>query len=421
MLKEASMLEDERPRLRLLLDHFALIEDVRERWRVGPSAAGGFASGGLRHDRHLRRFRRDRRVGEDDLPFLRRFLPFYHGIPGARWLRILMNRMDRDLFSDCFQSWAAALRPDAPALVAIDGKTSRGSHDRGNGRAAPHLVSAFATREKLVLAQEAVGAASCERETIPLLLERLAAKGRLTGALVSIDAIACNAKTAQAIVDAGADYLLAVKADQPGLMARSSASSTIPARPPSSPRPKRTRAMAASRNAPPASPPASTGSTASALSRRVPLPRPCRHRTIENMGKGQANQCGALLRHVATNAAARTRRGRAQPLDRREQLALGARRHLPPARRKIRNPETDPQTWPSSDTSHSICSEPSTTNEASSFAETRLRETNLYGFNPRQTLLNPDSEPCRAHQGWKEAAALRRCARAPPTGCNISR
>jgi predicted transposase YbfD/YdcC len=117
-----------------------------------------------------------------------------------------------------FQSSAATLRPDAPALVAIDGKTSRGSHDRTNGRAALHLVSAFATREKLVLAQEAVAEGAFEQTTIPLLLERLAAKGQLDGALVSIDALACQAGTAQAIRDAGADYLLAVKANQPGLM-----------------------------------------------------------------------------------------------------------------------------------------------------------------------------------------------------------
>ncbi len=117
-----------------------------------------------------------------------------------------------------FQSWAAELRPDAPALVAIDGKSSRGSRDATHARAALHLVSAFATREKLVLAQEAVAEGASEQTTIPLLLEKLAAKGQLQGALVSIDAVACNAGTAQAILDAGADYLLAVKANQAGLM-----------------------------------------------------------------------------------------------------------------------------------------------------------------------------------------------------------
>lgn len=209
----------EKPRLRLLLDHFALIEDDREPWRVAHPlpevlllvVCGTIAAGDDFED--------IADWGEDNLALLRRFLPFYHGVPGARWLRMLMNRIEPGLFAECFQSWAAALRPDAPQLVAIDGKTSRGSHDRGKGRAALHLVSAFATRERLVIGQEAVAQGSCEQDTIPLLLERLAAARALDGALVTIDAIACNAKVARAVVDAGADYLIAVKANQPGLFA----------------------------------------------------------------------------------------------------------------------------------------------------------------------------------------------------------
>lgn len=209
----------EKPRLRLLLDHFALIEDDRETWRVAHPlpevlllvVCGTIAGGDDFED--------IADWGEDNLAFLRRFLPYHHGVPGARWLSMLMNRIDPGLFADCFQSWAASLRPDAPELVAIDGKTSRGSHDRDRGRAALHLVSAFATRERLVIGQEAVGRGSCEQDTIPLLLARLATAGSLDGALVTIDAIACNSKVAKAVVDAGADYLIAVKANQPGLFA----------------------------------------------------------------------------------------------------------------------------------------------------------------------------------------------------------
>jgi predicted transposase YbfD/YdcC len=208
----------EKPQLRLLLDHFALLEDDREPWRVAHPlpevlflvVCGTIAAGDDFDDIVD--------WGEDNLAFLRRFLPYHHGVPGARWLRMLMNRLDPGLFAACFQAWAAAIRPDAPDLVAIDGKTSRGSHDRGKGRAALHLVSAFATRERLVIGQEAVAQGSCEQETIPLLLERLATAGSLDGALVTIDAIACNPKVAAAVVDAGADYLIAVKANQPGLM-----------------------------------------------------------------------------------------------------------------------------------------------------------------------------------------------------------
>ena len=218
------MLEtDDKPRLRLLLDHFARIEDEREPWRVAHPlpevlllvVCGTIAAGDDFED--------IADWGEDNLAFLRRFLPYHHGLPGARWLRMLLNRLDPGLFSACFRSWAAAVRPDAPELVAIDGKTSRGSHDRGKGRAALHLISAFATHERLVIGQEAVAQGSCEQETIPLLLERLAATGRLDGALVTIDAIACNAKVAAAVMDAGADYLIAVKANQPTLRAEDEA------------------------------------------------------------------------------------------------------------------------------------------------------------------------------------------------------
>ena len=86
-----------------------------------------------------------------------------------------------------------------------------------NGKAPLHLVSAFATTSRLVLGQEAVEDKSNEITAIPVLLERLAEGGGLKGALVTIDAIACNGATAAAVRQAGADYLLAVKANQPTL------------------------------------------------------------------------------------------------------------------------------------------------------------------------------------------------------------
>jgi predicted transposase YbfD/YdcC len=208
----------EKPRLRSLLDHFALIEDSREAWRVAHPLPEVLLLVVCASIASCDDFDDIAAWGETHLPFLRRYLPYHHWIPCARWLNILMNRIDPDLFSDCFMSWARGLRPDAPDLVAIDGKTSRRSHDRSAGREALHLVSAFATREKLVLGQEAVAERSNEIVAIPALLERLAAAGALKGALVSIDAIACNPDIAQDILDAGADYLLAVKANQPSLL-----------------------------------------------------------------------------------------------------------------------------------------------------------------------------------------------------------
>lgn len=207
-----------KPGLRSLLEHFSEIDDPREAWRVAHPLAEVLLLVVCATIASCDDFDDIAAWGENHLPFLRRFLPYHHGIPGARWLNILMNRIDPDLFSECFMSWASELRPDAPSLVAIDGKTSRRSHDRAAGKAALHLVSAFATHEKLVLGQEAVDTKSNEVTAIPALLERLAASGALTGALVTIDAIACNPAIAQAIVDHGADYLLAVKANQPSLL-----------------------------------------------------------------------------------------------------------------------------------------------------------------------------------------------------------
>lgn len=209
----------EKSRLAALLEHFAEIKDPRDPWRVAHPlpevlllAVCGTIADCDDYD-HIATW------GEAHLAFLRRFLPYHHGVPGGRWLTILMNRIDPTLFSACFTAWVRETWPDRPDFVAIDGKTSRRSHDRSAGTAPLHLVSAFATTSRLVLGQEAVDAKSNETTAIPPLLERLAADGGLQGALVSIDAIACNATIATAITAAGADYLLAVKANQPTLRA----------------------------------------------------------------------------------------------------------------------------------------------------------------------------------------------------------
>ena len=131
----------------------------------------------------------------------------------------MMNRIDPDLFAACFMDWVRACWPEPFEAIAIDGKTVRRSHDRARGRAALHLVSAFATNSRLVLGQEAVDDKTSETTAIPVLLEKLAAGRSLEGAVVSIDAIACNPQIAQSIRAVGADYLLAAKGNQPTLQA----------------------------------------------------------------------------------------------------------------------------------------------------------------------------------------------------------
>jgi len=209
----------EKSRLAALLEHFSAIEDPREPWRVAhplPEVLLLVVCGTIAdcddYD-HIAAW------GETHLAFLRELLPYHHGVPGGRWLTLLMNRIEPALFSACFTDWVRATWSDRPELVAIDGKTSRRSHDRAAGKAPLHLVSAFATTARLVLGQEAVADSSNETTAIPVLLERLAADGGLKGATVTIDAIACNPTIATAIRHAGADYLLAVKANQPTLRA----------------------------------------------------------------------------------------------------------------------------------------------------------------------------------------------------------
>jgi len=204
-----------KPRLRVLLDHLAAIKDTRQSWKVAYPlrevlflvVCGTIASGDDYDDIVD--------WGEAHLHFLRGFSEFHFGIPCADWLRTVMNRIDPDLFAACFSSWVAECWPDRPDLVAIDGKTSRRSHNRKTGQKALHLVSAFATTSRLVLGQEATDEKSNEITAIPALIARI----DLEGALVSIDAMGCNPDIAHTIVDAKADYLLAVKDNQPTLHA----------------------------------------------------------------------------------------------------------------------------------------------------------------------------------------------------------
>ena len=122
----------------------------------------------------------------------------------------MISALDPELFKAAFVAWVEGLRDAEPDIVAIDGKTSRRSHDRAKGRAPLHLVSARASRQRLVPGQEATAEKSNEITAIPLLLERLA----LTGALVTLDAVGATPKIARTVLARGADDLLALKTSQ---------------------------------------------------------------------------------------------------------------------------------------------------------------------------------------------------------------
>jgi predicted transposase YbfD/YdcC len=209
----------EKSRLSALLEHLGEIDDPREPWRVAHPLTEVLLLAVCGTICDCDDYDLIAAWGERHLDFLRRYLPYDHGVPGGRWLTILMNRIDPGLFSAAFSAWVRETWPERLDLVAIDGKTSRRSHDRSHGAAPLHLVSAFATTERLVLGQEAVADKSSETTAIPVLLERLGRNDGLKGAMVSIDAIATNGAIAKAIGEQGADYLLAVKANQPTLRA----------------------------------------------------------------------------------------------------------------------------------------------------------------------------------------------------------
>jgi len=202
------------PRRKSLLEHFSAIKDTRQPCKVMYPlgevlllvVCGTMAACDDYDDIVL--------WGNRHLDFLRRLTPYHFGIPCADWLRVVMNRIGPDLFATCFLAFVAERLPEAVGQIAIDGKTSRRSHDRGRGQAALHLVSAYATTHSLVLGQRAVADKSNEITAIPLLLKELAASGALCGSLVSIDAMGCQSDIAETIVDLGGDYLLATKDNQ---------------------------------------------------------------------------------------------------------------------------------------------------------------------------------------------------------------
>ena len=204
-------------RLAALLEHFSQVEDPRDVRRILhplPEILLLVVCGTIAD---CDDYEEIAAWGAAHIDLLRRYLPYAHGVPGERWLTILMNRINPALFAAAFTDWVRQSWPEKAELVAIDGKSSRRSHDHKAGAAPLHLVSAFATTRRLVLAQQAVPDKANELAAIPLLLQQLGAEDGLKGALVSIDAIATNATIAAAITAQGADYLLAVKANQPTL------------------------------------------------------------------------------------------------------------------------------------------------------------------------------------------------------------
>jgi len=147
--------------------------------------------------------------------WLRSFLELENGIPSHDTIARVFQRIDSVAFENCFSRWVESLRGKRKGgeIVAIDGKTLRHSFDRAAEQSPLHLVSAFATEQRLVLAQRRVGDKSNEITAIPALLDMI----NISGTTITIDAMGCQKDIAEKIRDKDADYVLALKGNHPNL------------------------------------------------------------------------------------------------------------------------------------------------------------------------------------------------------------
>ena len=158
-----------------LIEHFAALEDPRQSWKVLyplPEILLLVLCGTLAGAEDFVEIRRWGQMHQD---FLRRLLPFKAGVPSHDTLNDVINAIDGGLFAQCFTAWVEGLRDPAlstaaPEIVAIDRKTSRRTHDRSRDREPLHIVSAWASSQRLVLGQQACRAKSNEITAIPVLL-----------------------------------------------------------------------------------------------------------------------------------------------------------------------------------------------------------------------------------------------------------
>jgi predicted transposase YbfD/YdcC len=146
--------------------------------------------------------------GRSKEAWFRTFLKLPNGIPSHDTFNRVFQALAPEAFLDGFLRWTKGLRRVvAGEVVAVDGKALRRALDKGKGAALPYIVSAWAADNGLVLGQVKVDEKSNEITAVPELLRAL----ELKGCIVTVDAMGCQKKIARQIVDAGADYVLALK------------------------------------------------------------------------------------------------------------------------------------------------------------------------------------------------------------------
>ncbi len=151
---------------------------------------------------------------EAKLDWLKTFLELPHGIPSHDTFGRVFSLLDAEVFEECFLAWIASLSVDLQnEIISIDGKSLRGSHNKRKDIKMLHMVSAWASENKILLGQIKTDEKSNEITAIPELLDMI----NVTGSTVTIDAMGCQQDIAKKIVEKGADYVLSLKDNQPTL------------------------------------------------------------------------------------------------------------------------------------------------------------------------------------------------------------
>ena len=148
--------------------------------------------------------------GRSKRAFLGGFLRLEHGIASHDTFSRVFRLLDPEAFHAWFLGFMQRFAETCQGVVAIDGKTMRRSFDRASGRSPLHMVSAWAADQRLVLGQLAVDDKSNEIVAVPALLELLSLKGRI----VTADAMSCQRKIAEDVIEQKCDYVLALKGNQ---------------------------------------------------------------------------------------------------------------------------------------------------------------------------------------------------------------
>ena len=194
-----------------LLDHISIIRDPRQQWKIEHKLTDIiFLSivaviGGADGWEEIQDF------GEDHLDWLKQYGDFENGIPVHDTIARVMGMISAKQMQKCFAMWMDDCHQATEGdVIAIDGKTLRGTYNKGRRQGAIHMVSAFSAANQVVLGQVKTSEKSNEITAIPELLKLL----DIRGCLITIDAMGCQRDIAKTIVDKGADYLLAVKGNQ---------------------------------------------------------------------------------------------------------------------------------------------------------------------------------------------------------------